>query len=462
MINLSTLDKLIILFYAIILLSIGFWSKRKSDSSKLDFLLAGRNLNLPLFVMVTVATWYGGILGVGEFTYRYGINSWLTQGFPYYVFAILFAVFFSKKIRNTNLTTIPERIEQVYGKKLSIILSFFILMIVSPAPYALMTGVIFNVFFGVPIWIGIVLGLFLSSVYLFFAGYRSDIYTDVYQFVLMFAGFIALLFFSLKNFGSFNFIKENLPAELLVPFKGISFGYFLVWFFIGLWTFVDPGFHQRSYAAKNEKVAFYGILISVGFWFVFDFLTVSNGLFARAYLPDLENPIYSYIIYADKVLPDLFKGLFISAILATIISTLNSYVFISAQTFGNDILKNLLKKKFDEILLVRIGLLITIIISSILAILIPSVIDLWYTIGSIFIPGLLFPVIGSYYEKFKLNSSLTLYQTVFVTLISSGIFLLREIKLIDVEIEPMIAGILTGFVFQLSKIFVKEERSQQQ
>lgn len=146
MINLSFSDYLVVIFYAILLVIIGFWSQRKSGNTKLDFLLAGRNLSLPLFVMVTVATWYGGILGVGEFTYRYGINSWLTQGLPYYVFAILFAFLFSKKIRSTNLTTIPERIEQIYGKKLSLITSFFILMIVSPAPYALMTGVVFNVF----------------------------------------------------------------------------------------------------------------------------------------------------------------------------------------------------------------------------------------------------------------------------------------------------------------------------
>ncbi|MGB9665066.1 MAG: sodium:solute symporter family protein [Ignavibacteria bacterium] len=462
MIELSLFDKLIIFIYALILLLIGFWSKKKSDSSKLDFLLAGRNLTLPLFVMVTVATWYGGILGVGEFTYRYGINSWLTQGFPYYIFAILFAIFFSKKIRSTNLATIPERIEQVYNKKLSILLSFYILMIVTPAPYALMTGVIFKLFFGIPLWLGIVLGLFLSSIYLFYAGYRSDIYTDVYQFILMFAGFIALLIFSLKNFGSFNFIKENLPEELLIPFKNISFSYFLVWFFIGLWTFVDPGFHQRSYAAKNEKVAFYGLLLSVCCWFVFDFLTVSNGLFARAYLPDLENPVYTYLVYADKILPDSLKGLFISAILATIISTLNSYVFISAQTFGNDILKNFLKRNYNEVFLVRVGLLITLIISSTLAVLIPSVIDLWYTIGSIFIPGLLFPVVGSYYNRFRLNNKLTLIQSVSVTLISFVIYILREIHLVSIDIEPMIAGIVIGLVFQLSKIFIKGGKLQQQ
>lgn len=456
MINLSIYDYLVIFLYAILLVIIGFLSQRKSENTKLDFLLAGRNLSLPLFVMVTVATWYGGILGVGEFTYRYGINSWITQGLPYYVFAILFAFLFSKKIRSTNLTTIPERIEQIYGSSLSLIISFFIFMVVSPAPYALMTGVVFKVFFDIPLTLGIILGMFLSSIYLFFAGYRSDIYTDVYQFILMFLGFGILILFSLWNFGSFTYITEKLSDDYLIPFKNISIGYFLVWFLIGLWTFVDPGFHQRSYAARTEKIAFYGILISVLFWFIFDFMTVSTGLFARAHLPNLENPVYAYLIYADKILPSTLKGLFYAAILATIISTLNSYNFISAQTIGNDILKKILKKDYDEVLLVRIGLFVTIILAVILAILIPSVIDLWYTIGSIFIPGLLFPVIGSYYDKWRLSRNWTLIQVLSITFVTFIIFVLKKFELVRFEIEPMIAGIVIGLLFQLSKYFIKE------
>ncbi len=449
MINLTFYDLLIIIAYTIVLLYIGFKPKKKLNKNKEDFLLAGRSLSLPMFVMVTVATWYGGILGVGEFTYRFGIDSWLTQGLPYYIFAILFAFLFARKIRATNLTTIPERIEQIYGKKIALISSFFIYMIVSPAPYALMVGILFELFFNIPLWAGILIGMFLSSIYLFFAGYRSDIYTDIYQFLLMFAGFFILLFFSLNYYGSFGYLKNTLPQKLLIPFGNISFGYFLVWFLIGLWTFVDPGFHQRSYAAKNENVAFWGIIISVCCWLVFDFLTVSTGLFARASLPDLENPVYSYLIYADKILPPVLKGFFITAILATIISTLNSYTFISAQTFGNDFLRHFIKSSNKEIFFVRIGLGITIIIAVFFAILIPSVIDLWYTLGSLFIPGLLLPVIGAYFEKWRLSEYLILIQIVLVSFVSIMIFVLRYIELINTQIEPMIAGILVGLVFQL-------------
>ena len=48
--------------------------------------------------MTLVSTWYGGILGVGEFSYRYGISNWVIQGVPYYVFALFFAFLLAKRI----------------------------------------------------------------------------------------------------------------------------------------------------------------------------------------------------------------------------------------------------------------------------------------------------------------------------------------------------------------------------
>ena len=63
-----------------------------------DYLVAGRRLTLPGFVASLVTTWYGGILGVGEYTYRYGIANWFVFGLPYYVAAALFAHLLEQKI----------------------------------------------------------------------------------------------------------------------------------------------------------------------------------------------------------------------------------------------------------------------------------------------------------------------------------------------------------------------------
>ncbi|MGD8307046.1 MAG: hypothetical protein PVF17_10355, partial [Ignavibacteria bacterium] len=68
--TLSTYDLLIILLFFLSLLFIGFYSGRKTASNPDDYLLSGRKVGLFLFVLTNVSTWYGGILGVGEFTYR--------------------------------------------------------------------------------------------------------------------------------------------------------------------------------------------------------------------------------------------------------------------------------------------------------------------------------------------------------------------------------------------------------
>src|SRR5690625_7747131 len=95
-----------------------------------------------------------------------------------------------------------------------------------------------------------------------------------------------------------------------------------------------------------------------------------------------------YTVLADQILPVGLKRIFILALFATIMSTLDSYLFISGQTLGRDYLVNY----FPDVppnRLTRISFLISALIGILLILLYPSVIDLWYIIGSVFIPGLL-------------------------------------------------------------------------
>src|SRR5881628_2720717 len=86
------------------------------SSSVADYLVAGRRVTLPAFVATLVATWYGGILGVGEYSWRYGISNWLVFGVPYYIGALLFAVFFARRARQAALYTLPDLLDLHYGR----------------------------------------------------------------------------------------------------------------------------------------------------------------------------------------------------------------------------------------------------------------------------------------------------------------------------------------------------------
>lgn len=446
MVSFSRVDILIILFFFTSVLAVGFIFGRSSKNDAEDYLLSGRKVGLLLFVLTNVATWYGGILGVGEFVYRYGIVSWLTQGFPYYIFAFLFAIFFAKKIREASLFTIPDKLILIYGKKVGLVSAVIVFILVSPAPYLLMTGNLISLIFDTNIIFGLIIGLFLSLTYLLRGGFRSDLYTDAFQFFVMFIGFILIIIFSYSSLGGIPFLQNNLPQEHLKLTGSASPGFILVWFLIALWTFADPGFHQRCYAAKSGNVAVKGIIISIAFWFLFDALTTITGLYARASLPNLTNTSLSYPMFAEMILPSGVKGIFYAAMFATIMSTLNSFLFLSGTTISRDFLYKLSSVPNERNLkrFAIYGLLISGFMSVLLAYFIPSVIEIWYTIGSICIPGIILPVISSYYTKLKVDDKLVLFEMIVSVLAGLIWFFVRpafkELSLLR-DLEPMLVGL---------------------
>ncbi len=402
MLNFSVFDILIICSFVSILFLIGFFASGRSRNHE-EYLLFGRKTSLILFVMTTVSTWYGGILAVGEFTYSYGIMNWFTQGLPYYIFAAIFALLLASKIRKASLFTIPDKIEQVYGRKAALFSAILVFILVSPAPYVLMVGTLISMVFNISLFWSLIIGMVLTVPYMIKGGYRADVLTDAFSFILMFIGFIVILIAAFNKVGNIQHLVNVLPKAHLSLSGGASPLYIIVWFFIALWTFVDPGFHQRCYAARTPEIAKKGILISIVLWLVFDILTTLTGLYAKAYIPDLQNPVMAFPALAEAILGSGTKGLFYAAMLATIMSTLNSFIFISAGTFSRDFVFRITGKEGKLKIYTYLGIALSSVIAIIMAYWIPSVVNLWYTIGSICIPGLIIPVIAAYYPKIAIS-----------------------------------------------------------
>ncbi|MFA7627527.1 MAG: hypothetical protein WCZ17_10830, partial [Candidatus Kapaibacterium sp.] len=195
--SLDFIDILVICVYFTVVLFVGFViAKRKGNSyeSSEEYLLAGRKLTLPLFTASLVATWYGSILGIGEFVYTSGFTAWVCFGLPYYIAAAFFAFFIAGKIRDSNVSSIPEQIRNKYGNKAGLVSSVIVFIITVPAAYVLMLGIIIQLIFGLSLWISIIIGTILSLIYLYTGGFRADVYTNAAQFILMYLGFACLLF----------------------------------------------------------------------------------------------------------------------------------------------------------------------------------------------------------------------------------------------------------------------------
>jgi len=477
MITFAPVDVILIVAYFCAVMVIGFRAGRKPENRRVgEFLLAGRSLTTPVFVMTLVSTWYGGILGVGEFSYRYGISNWVIQGVPYYVFAIAFAVLLAKRIRATNLATIPDKLELSYDRPTALLGAFLIFLLMSPAAYVLMIGVLLEMVTGWHILWCVVLGTLASTLYLFAGGFRADIHTDILEFLLMFAGFAVIIPFAVAEYGGVSFIEMNVPAQHLTWNGGNPMQFVLVWFFIALWTLVDPAFHQRCYAAVSGDVARRGILWSVLFWIVFDAMTATAGLYARAALPGLQQPVMAYPLLAEAILPPVAKGMFFIGLLATVMSTLNTLTFVSATTLGRDIVLRLRSAApgsgdrlsggegggTAETVWVRWGLVVTAILSVALAAAVPSVIKLWYTIGTVIVPGLLVPVVTAYFEPVRVGPRwafacmLSGWLVSLVWLLAGWSEGLGPADLYPLGIEPMYPGLAASVLLWGAGVLMKK------
>jgi len=363
-------------------------------------MVMGRKLTLPAFVMTLVSTWYGGILGVSEYSTTYGISNWVIFGLPYYVFGIAFALLVAKRARSLEVNSLPEILASDYGKNAGRLASVWVLLLASPAPYILTLGLILNFFLGMNLVIAIIVGALFSLFYILNGGLTSVIKTDKLQFVLMFAGFAIILLVLGGSYMNPIELWQSLPESHTSLTGGRSLGYILVWFFIGSWTLVDPGFHQRVYSTTTQGIAKRGILWAVLFWFIFDLMTTLTGLYAFSFLPPDTVPSQAFLVLADSVLPVGLKGMFYVGILATVMSTLDSNTLVSGITLGKDIVSTYTPfKDYSVNALIKASMGVVLIIGIFTAIWIPSVIDLWYTFSSIAIPALLMPTLLSIFRK---------------------------------------------------------------
>ena len=382
-----------IIGYFLIIYGIGLF--KKSESNLHSFVFAGRKLTLPAFVATLVSTWYGGILEVGRFSYENGIVTWIIFGFFYYIAALFFAFFFAPKISKLNIKSIPSLFLVRYGKAPAVISIIIILLISSPAPYLKIFSTIISQFWNISESSAILIGITISVLYAIRGGFSAVVRTDKFQFLLMFFGFALILGNLINQYGGYSYIQNNTPPHLLEIPGNFDWKSIFVWGFIALITFIDPGFFQRSFSGTDEKTVKNGILISILFWMLFDFMTIVTGIYAASILTEVHSS--PYLDLAKLILSPISYSIFIIALLSIVMSTIDSFTFISAYTIGMD-LTAILGKNKNIVFNTKVGLIISSLIAFLMAIYFSNAVEIWYIVGSIAVPVLLVPIFFGLYN----------------------------------------------------------------
>lgn len=372
---------------------------KHKESSVVETLLMGRRLTLPVFIATLVATWYGGIFGVTALSYEKGIFNFITQGVFWYITYLIFALWLAPKVNLSKALSLSDLVGQHFGAKSAKLAAILNLFNVIPIAYTISIGVLIQAFTNWSLMPSMSVGILFVCFYSAWGGLRSVVLSDIIQFFLMLIAVVWVTILSITTFGFTDYLEAHLTPTHLSPTGGENLSTLFIWGFIALSTLVDPNFYQRCLAAENPKTARNGILLSTLVWFVFDICTTLGGLYAYSWSQDLA-PNQAYLVYALNILPPIGRGIFLAGICATILSTLDSYLFISSITITHDLLKIKNFKNWHHTL----GVFIIGVLSLILAELSDgSIASIWKLLGSLSSACLLLPVLCHYVIPGKIS-----------------------------------------------------------
>jgi SSS family solute:Na+ symporter len=161
------------------------------------------------------------------------------------------------------------------------------------------------------------------------------------------------------------------------------------------------------------------------FWLFFDLLTTVAGLYAASIYAQMADPVAAFPTLATDYLPPGLLGLFWVTLLAVVMSTVDSYMFVAAVTAGRDLVLGSDHGRGDDVetRYTRRALPVVAALAIVLALYFRSVVDIWYVMGSIATPALLLPVLTTFSTRKRFAPRAALLNI----LVAGGISLLWEI-----------------------------------
>jgi SSS family solute:Na+ symporter len=157
-------------------------------------------------------------------------------------------------------------------------------------------------------------------------GLTIDIITDFIQFWIIIIVFTILAILGLKDIGSLHDVIAKQPSGHLDPFAFGGVGWFVGIVLLSGWLFLGNTSHwQRIFSADSPSTARKSFVLAIPFMLILSAIILLIGLEAAIllHIPDKNQAIFAFM---DKVLPTHIKGIGYAAILAVIMSSIDSYL----------------------------------------------------------------------------------------------------------------------------------------
>jgi sodium/proline symporter len=402
--------------YLVVMIVIGLWYARRSNSNLEEYFLAKRGFGPWIAAISAEASDMSGwlLMGLPGVAYFYGLSDAFWTALGLFIGTWVNWAIVAKRLRAysqiaENAITLPEFFSKRFHDEKRVLL--VIAALVSLVFFSIYVGAQFITFGKLFTFVFnaenyfvamVILGALLVMFYTLLGGFMAVGMTDLIQGLLMVVALVLVFAFGFVHAGGISGIAENLKnfprftdffgiaapvlgddgAQKLVNGApqfgpGAAYGFLsivstMAW---GLGYFGMPHVLVRFMAIKKTSMIRRARNIAVIWCFISMTAAVLIGLVGRAYLPALlatggdAEKIFLHL--SIRFFPPLFAGIVISGILAASMSSSDSYMLIVSSSLANDIFKDLIKKDANEAIVMwvaRIAMLLVTVFAVIIAV----------------------------------------------------------------------------------------------
>lgn len=343
------------LAYLGMLVTLGLFLKKRVSNLD-DFFFASRQLGASQIALSLTASWIGAtsVLVVTNEASRQGLGSLWLVGVPAWLTVVIMATALARPIKKSHGFALQELLEARYGPMMrrlaNVVIFWYLIMLAASQLVAL--GSFLEICLQKNYFFSLVAGLLAVLIYTSLGGLKSVVTNDLFQSFFLLAG-LGLLFFSLliqvNQRGGLAQLEES-SWPYLGLFSNLKTNGLTALSFTLAWL-ISPIAWQRIYAARQLEEARKGLwLTSALFALIYPLISFLGILGKPFSSPDNEEKIWLAWLILKGPIASWLKYLLFLAIVAAILSTLDTAINASCLFLSREIIGPATKKSFPQAL----------------------------------------------------------------------------------------------------------------
>ncbi|MDR3254308.1 MAG: sodium:solute symporter family protein [Synergistaceae bacterium] len=468
----SIVSSVLFIAYLAILVGIGL-KQAKNTNSMESYWMANRNLSWWSIGFCLAASWFGlsSFTGQAGWLYGEGMGAMFYLAIPNFAAIALVGIIFTKRIRRIPAISQPEFLEMRYNASVRPWLALIIL--VAFAGYSAMEFIalqyVFETFMGWPGWIGAIVIVVITMVYVNLGGMNTVVFTEMIQYGLLFlvgavVGIAALVQGTdIINSGGSIWPVGTPIFSIPTLDSGVSW-YNLMGFGLGTtvllilaywpaWS-TEQSPWQRMWMAKDTKNAYKGAIVGAGMNAIVYIFTIMMAVGAWVVIgPPSQQPVdfnTELIVYKlmQAVLPGWIIPIIVVGFMAAAMSNISNFSTSSASNLSKDIYQRYLRPNASQREMVwasRASIAIALALGVVAGLVMPSILDAVFMAASLATCGYFIPIVGALYWR-RGNTAGALAAFIIGSISYLVLALGQLFAGWELSLDPVLIGVVASFL----------------